>query len=119
MVADELGCADVTALECLRRHVETLMAYPQILNISILCLRWEVLPNSQRALRGELHNAASFRSTRDQHRTFVGLFCRLAGRPVTPGSIPAFGGAFGENAEAVASGTRLRITIRSIAGQLC
>jgi para-nitrobenzyl esterase len=108
MVASGLGCSDpATAIDCLRQlTVEQLLAYPQIMNLfQAYAFGTPTLPQvPAQALRaGEFHRVPVLSgSTRDEHRTFVGLFFDLAGQPVTAGQYKLLLlGAFGKEAAQV------------------
>jgi para-nitrobenzyl esterase len=108
MVEPALGCADpTTALDCLRSlSVEELLAYPQIMNIfQSYAFGNSVLPEvpAEALQAGHFHKVPILSgSTRDEHRTFVGLFFDLAGQPVTSEQYPQFlAEAFGDQAAQV------------------
>ncbi|MCS7479023.1 carboxylesterase/lipase family protein [Umezawaea endophytica] len=103
-VAGELGAADVDALR--RLPVEQVLDHPLVMNIfQAFGYGGEVLPK----LPGDALAAGEFArvpvlagATRDEHRSFVGLFRELAGRPVTTEQYPELlATAFGADAPAV------------------
>jgi para-nitrobenzyl esterase len=105
-VAGELGCdpADpAAALDCLRAlPVETILAFPQVMNIfQAIVYGGSTLPDlPAKALReGRFHRVPVISgATRDEHRTFVGLFRVLPGDPVTAQDYPRLlSAAFGAN----------------------
>lgn len=109
-VAGELGCdpADPAALACLRAlPVETILAFPQVMNIfQAIAYGGRTLPElPATALReGRFHRVPVISgATRDEHRTFVGLFRVLAGNPVTAQQYPQLiSAAFGaDNVDAI------------------
>ncbi|MFD1320518.1 carboxylesterase/lipase family protein [Micromonospora sonneratiae] len=95
-VAGELGCdpADpVRALACLRAlPVEKLLEFPQVMNIfQSMAYGGRTLPElPAQALRaGRFHRVPVVSgATRDEHRTFVGLFRVLADQPVSAADYP-------------------------------
>jgi para-nitrobenzyl esterase len=105
-VAGELGCDPVdpaVALDCLRAlPVETILAFPQVMNIfQAIVYGGRALPDlPAKALReGRFHRVPVISgATRDEHRTFVGLFRVLPGDPVTAQDYPRLlSAAFGAN----------------------
>jgi para-nitrobenzyl esterase len=95
-VAGELGCnpADLAvALACLRAlPVEEILSFPQVMNIfQAIAYGGPTLPElPAEALReGRFHPVPVISgATRDEHRTFVGLFRVLPGDPVTAQQYP-------------------------------
>ncbi|MEJ3746920.1 carboxylesterase family protein [Actinomycetes bacterium KLBMP 9797] len=95
-VAGELGCDPTdpaAALDCLRAlPVETILAFPQVMNIfQPFAYGGRTLPElpAQALREGRFHRVPVISgATRDEHRTFVGLFRVLAGNPVTAQQYP-------------------------------
>lgn len=95
-VAGELGCDPTdpaAALACLRAlPVETILAFPQVMNIfQAIAYGGRTLPElpAQALREGRFHRVPVISgATRDEHRTFVGLFRVLPGNPVTAQEYP-------------------------------
>ncbi|GAB2940426.1 carboxylesterase family protein [Micromonospora polyrhachis] len=95
-VAGELGCdpsEPAQAVACLRTlPVERLLEFPQVMNIfQSMAYGGQTLPDlPAQALRaGRFHRVPVISgATRDEHRTFVGMFRVLAGHPVSAADYP-------------------------------
>lgn len=100
-IAEQLGCSDV---DCLRRlPVKRLLEVPQVMNIfQPFGFGGPMLPRvpEQSLVAGQFARVPVLAgATRDEHRSFVGLFRELAGKPVTAEQYPRLlAEAFGDKA---------------------
>ncbi|AXB49080.1 hypothetical protein A4R43_36820 [Amycolatopsis albispora] len=106
-MAAQAGCADpATALDCLRA-LPAEQLFPLMRVFQAVAYGNDVLPDAPDAAyeQGKFHQVpVLLGTTRDEHRTFVGLFYELAGQPVTAESYPGLlRNAFGDKADRIAA----------------